>query len=117
MRMTGSVALLLMFALTGAASATPTLGPESSWADIRSTPNVYGRPPLIFFGTTGIPVTDVCTIGGRLRAVDRNISTSEVPVAMPPLTYDVEVVETFGNGNHPHTRLLFLKHLQIPACT
>ncbi len=117
MRMTVPLAVLLALALIGAASAVAMLGPDSSWSDIRSTPNVYGRPPLIFFGTTGVPVTDVCTVGDKFHAVNRNSLTAEVPVAMHPLSYDIEVVETFGNGDHPHERLLFLKHLQIPACT
>jgi hypothetical protein len=115
MRMT-PVVMLLVFGVVTAASATPMLGPDSSWSDIRSTPNVYGRPPLIFFGTTGIPVTDVCTVEGRFHAVNRNSLTSEVPVAMHPLSYDIEVVETF-EGKNPHSRLLFLKHLEIPACS
>lgn len=117
MRTTVPVAMLLGFVLIATANATPMLGPDSNWSEIRSTPNVYGRPPLIFFGTTGVPVTDVCTVEGRFRAVNRNSLTSEVPVAMHPLSYDIEVVETFGNGNHSHTRLLFLKHLQIPGCS
>ena len=117
MRMTVPVAMLLGFVLIAAANATPMLGPDSTWSDIRSTPNVYGRPPLIFFGTTGVPVTDVCIVGGRFRAVNRNSLSSEVPVAMHPLSYNIEVVETFGGGEHPHTRLLFFKHLQIPACS
>ncbi|HSB80826.1 MAG TPA: hypothetical protein VLM91_18750 [Candidatus Methylomirabilis sp.] len=111
------VALVLALVLIRATSAAPSLGPDSPWSDIRSTPNVLAKPPLIFFGSTGVPVTDVCTAGGSFRAVNRNHIASEVPVGMRPLIYEIEVVEIFGNGDHPHTRLLFLKHLDIPACT
>jgi hypothetical protein len=116
MRRAISVTLILAFALSSAASAAPALGPGSSWSEIRGTPNVLARPPLIFFGATGVPVTEVCVNRDSLRAVNHASVTTEVPVSSHSLSYDIEVEEIFGNGDRPHTRLLFLKHLDIPAC-
>lgn len=113
-----AIPLTLIFALglPSGASAIPALGPVSSWAEIRNTPNVYARPPMIFFGTTGIPVTDLCLVGDKLRAAHRDEVTAEVPATIHPLSYDIQVVEPSGGGERSRERLLFLKHFDIPAC-
>ena len=117
MRKAIPLTLISALIIPSAASATPVLGPGSSWVDIRSTPNVSARPPLIFFGTTGIPVTDLCVSGDKLRATHHDGVTGEVAVATHSLSYDVQVVQPSDGGERSRERLLFRKHFDIPACT
>jgi hypothetical protein len=117
MRMAIPLTLILALGIPSAASPTPILGPGSSWAEIRNTPNVYARPPMIFFGTTGIPVTDLCLVGDKLRAAHRDGETAEVSATIHPLIYDIQIVEPSSGGERSRERLLFLKHFEIPACT
>jgi hypothetical protein len=72
---------------------------------------------MIFFGTTGIPVTDLCVVGDKLRAAHRDGVTGEVSVATHPLGYDVQVVKPSDGGERSREQVLFLKHFDIPACT
>jgi len=109
--------LLVAFALLSAAWAAPAIGPGSSWSEIKHTPNVYVKSPMILFGVRGITVTDVCISGDTLRAVSSDGVTLEGPVASHRKSYDIEVDEVHDVGEFTVSRVLFIKHLDLPACT
>jgi hypothetical protein len=116
MKKTVLLALVGFVVALDAASAALALDPGSSWSEIRGTPNVIARIPLIFFGTRGVPVTEVCVKEDTLRTVEESGVASEVPRGTRSLSYDIQVVQMFRTGERDHDRLLFIKHHDIRLC-
>jgi hypothetical protein len=62
-RALASLATILGGCATIQSASTPAVGPQSSWEEIRSTPELIPLARQIFFGTRGVSVTDVCVTG------------------------------------------------------
>ena len=113
------VILLTVIALLGVMTAVNgvlALGPESSWSEIRSTPDVIPEAPMIFFGADAVSVTDLCVRDDMLRAVTGAGVAAEVPLGSTRRSYAINVGRVIGGGEHPSTQYLFTKHFEIPAC-
>jgi hypothetical protein len=93
------------------------LSPSSPWAEIRSTPNILVRAPLISFGGVAVSVLDVCGSDDKLRAKTSGGQTVEVPVGSTPQSYDIEVDRLVGGLRHIREISLFTKHFTIPPCS
>jgi hypothetical protein len=92
------------------------ISPTSSWADIRSTPNILVEAPMIWFGTHAVPVLEVCRSGDTLRAVTSEGVTAEVPEQGDRSGYDIRVDRIVGSIFRTREVLLFTKHYEIPPC-
>ena len=101
--------------LSSARGAAP-LGPESSWAEIRRTPNILIRAPMIWFGAHGISVMDTCKNGDKLQAQTSEGMTVEVPLKSTPQTYNIEVNRLVGGLSYIKEIPLFTKRFEIPPC-
>ena len=113
------VILLTVIAWLGvmnAASGVLALGPESSWSEIRRTPDVIPGAPMIFFGADAVSVTDLCVGGDMLRADTGAGVAAEVHLGSTPRSYAIKVDRVIGAGEHSHTLYLFTKHFEIPVC-
>ncbi|HSB70551.1 MAG TPA: hypothetical protein VLT62_14595 [Candidatus Methylomirabilis sp.] len=108
--------LVASLGLLSAAGGAFALGPDSSWSEIRSTPNVRIRAPMIFFGAHAISVTDICRRGDKLRAQTSEGTTVEVPQPSGSRGYDIEVYRIEGGIRRTREILLFIKWFDIPAC-
>ncbi len=117
MRKIMALTLVALLWLLHAASGALALGPESSWAEIRSTPDVKPQAPMLFFGAHAVSVLDLCMRGDRLRAATSDGLTSEVPLGSTARSYDIRVDRlVIVDGEHSYHRYLFTKHFDIPAC-
>jgi len=101
---------------TAGTPAGPTVGPQSSWEEIRATPGLIVLAPQILFGTRGVSVTDVCVSGDTLRAPTTGGGAAEVAVAGRPLRHMIRVGVPAGDAETSTIRVLFVKPFEIPAC-
>ena len=104
-----------LWALNGAGSAF-ALGPDSSWSEIRSTPGILIRAPMILFGAHAISVLDICRNGDSLRAQSSEGTKVEVPVRSASQSYNIEVHAIVGGIRRTREILLFIKRFDIPTC-
>jgi len=111
-----SLALLLGGCGTTQPASTPAVGPQSSWEEIRNTPGLISLPPQIFFGTTGVAVTDVCLDGDTLGVAGTDGRADRVLAAGHPLHYAIGVGIQAGDAETSTIRVLFIKSFDIPAC-
>ena len=115
------VSVILLTALWGgcagvALTPTPTVGPQSSWEEIRGTPGLIPQPPAIPFGARSVSVMDICLSGDTLRATAGDGVALEKPAAGVPREYWVGVGRVVGDGEHGGIRILFYKPFTIPDC-
>jgi hypothetical protein len=101
--------------LSSAGWAAP-LGPESSWAEIRSAPNILIRAPMIWFGTDALSVLDLCRHGDQLRGRTSAGLTVEAPLKAASPSYTIEVDRITGGIRHIREIPLFTKRFTIPPC-
>ena len=92
------------------------LGPDSSWSEIRGTPNILIRAPMIWFGAHAISVVDICRNGDKLRAQTSEGMTIEVPLNSAPQSYNIEVDRIVGGISRIREIPLFTKRFDIPTC-
>lgn len=92
------------------------LGPDASWSEIRSMPNIFIRAPMIWFGAHAISVLEVCRSGDTLRAQTSEGLTVEAPLQSAPQSYSIEVDRIVGGIRRTREIPLFLKRFDIPAC-
>src|SRR5574341_630155 len=114
-----TVLLLALVAWLGVLAPTSevfALDPGSPWPEIRSAPDVIPQAPMIFFGTHGIPVLDVCVSGDTLQAPSGVDGSARVAVGSTRRNYDIRVDRVTGGGEHSRFQYLFTKHFEIPAC-
>ena len=117
MRKITLVALWVLFGVLCAAGGALALGPESSWAEIRSTPDVRPEAPMLFFGAHAIPVLDLCVRGDRLRVATNDGPSVDVPPGSAARSYDIRVDRlVVMDGERDYRRYLFTKRFDIPAC-
>jgi len=111
--------VLLVFgggcATTGIATG-PTVGPQSSWDEIRGTPGLVVNAPMIPFGARAVAVTDVCRSGDRLRATAADGTKLETAGAAHRSSYTIEVGRIVGDGETSKFRALFAKPFEVPLC-
>ncbi|HTU03769.1 MAG TPA: hypothetical protein VMG58_18185 [Candidatus Sulfotelmatobacter sp.] len=120
-RLISMLGLILVFGCASAPlerlSPVAALTPASSWAEIRSAPSVIARAPLVFFGTTGVSVLDLCRRGDRVERGDSLTMGADIPASAVRRAYAIPVVYILNAGaEHPHDVYLFTKHYAIPAC-
>lgn len=97
-------------------SGALALGPESSWTEIRSTPDVRPQAPMLFFGVHAISLLDLCVRGDRLRAATSD-GPAETPLRSTARSYEIRVDRlVLVDGGHSYNRYLFTKRFDIPAC-
>ena len=116
-----AVSLMLLAAFSGGCAtieppATPAVGPQSSWEEIRATPGLIPRPPAIAFGARTVSALNVCLSGDTLRATAGDGTALEKPAAGIPRDYQVGVGVQVGDGETSHIRILFYKPFTIPPC-
>ncbi len=114
--------LMLLAALSGGCAttespATPAVGPQSSWEEIRATPGLLPRPPSIAFGTRSVSVMNACISGDILRATAGDGTTLEKPAAGIAREYQIGVGRQVGDAETSSIRILFYKSFAIPACS
>ncbi len=113
---------LLLLTLVGAlgvlsrAGWAAPLGPDSSWSEIRSTPSILIRAPMIWFGADALSVLDICRSGDELRGQTSAGVTVEVPLKSAPQSYTIEVDRIVGGLRHIREIPLFTKRFTIPPC-
>ena len=114
----GLVGLLAMGAgcATTGTPAGPTVGPQSSWDEIRATPGLVVNAPMIPFGARAVAVTDVCRSGDKLRATAADGTKLETPAAAHRSSYTIEVGRIVGDGETSKFRALFVKPFNVPPC-
>ena len=98
------------------AGAGPTVGPQSSWDEIRGTPGLVVNAPMIPFGARAVAVTDVCRSGDKLRATAADGTKLETPGSGHRSSYTIEVGRIVGDGETSKFRALFVKPFEIPSC-
>jgi hypothetical protein len=99
------------------APSRPAVGPQSSWDEIRGTPDLVVNAPMIPFGARAVSVTDVCRSGDRLRAEAADGAALETPAAGHRSSYTIEVGRIVGDGETSKFRALFVKAFEVPPCT
>jgi hypothetical protein len=97
-------------------SSRPAVGPESSWEEIRGTPDLMLNPPVIRFGARAVSVMDVCRSGDQLRATTGDGTALETPAAGHGSTYTIQVGRVVGDAETSKFRVLFVKSFEVPAC-
>ena len=102
--------------LTGAGSAF-MLGPDSSWSEIRSTPYILIRAPMLWFGAHAISVLGICRQDDTLRARTGEGVTVETPLKSASQSYSVEVYRLVGGIRRTREIFLFTKRFDIPPCS
>ncbi len=112
---------VLLVALCGgcvgtAPPTTPSVGPQSTWDEIRSTPGLVVNAPMIPFGARAVAVTDVCRSGDKLRATAADGTKLETPGAGHRSNYTIAVGRIVGDGESSKFRALFVKPFDIPPC-
>lgn len=110
------LALVAWLGVIGPTSEVFALDPGSPWSEIRSAPDVIPLAPMIFFGTRGISVLDVCASGDTLQTPSGENGSARVAVGSTRRNYDIRVDRVTGGGEHPRFQYLFTKHFEIPAC-
>lgn len=100
----------------GVAPFMPTVGPQSSWDEIRTTPDLILQPPAIPFGARSVSVMEVCLSGDRLRATAGDGTALEKPAAGVSREYRVGVGRVVGDAENSGIRILFYKSFTIPTC-
>jgi hypothetical protein len=96
--------------------AGPTVGPQSSWEEIRGTPGLVVNAPMIPFGARAVVVTDVCRSGDRIRAKAADGTALETAAANHRSSYTIEVGHIVGDGETSKFRALFVKPFEVPPC-
>ena len=91
-------------------------GPDASWSEIRSMPNLVIRAPIIWFGVHAISVLEVCRSGGTLRAQTSDGLAVEAPLPSASHSYSIEVNRIVGGIRHTREILLFVKQFEIRIC-
>jgi hypothetical protein len=97
-------------------SSPPAVGPQSSWEEIRGTPDLMLNPPVIRFGARSVSVMDVCRNGDQLRATTGDGTALETPAAGHGSTYTIQVGRIVGDAETSKFRALFVKPFEVPAC-
>lgn len=113
------VALTMMIALGLGVTAANALALdlESSWGEIRSTPDIHPEAPMIFIGVHGVSVLDACLDGDKVREATDDGSTSEISLGSRSRHYDIRVDrQVIADAEHTYYRYLFTKPFDIPAC-
>ncbi len=119
-------AMVCLLSTAGWASATiwapptgwaPPIGPESSWTEIRHTPDILVRAPMISFGTHAITVIDVCRQDDRLRGLTDSGQSLETPLKAIPESYTIQVFRIIGGMLQLYEFYLFSKPFTIPPCS
>lgn len=95
---------------------TPAVGPQSSWEEIRGTPDLNLNPPMIPFGARAVSVMDVCRGGDQLRATTADGTALVTPAAGHGSTYTIQVGRIVGDGETSKFRVLFVKSFEVPPC-
>jgi hypothetical protein len=121
-RLAGAAFGLIVYIVIGGGCATtgtmtgPTVGPQSSWDEIRATPGLVVSAPMIPFGARAVAVTDVCRSGEKLRATAADGTKLETPGAAHRSNYTIEVGRIVGDGETSKFRALFAKSFEVPPC-
>jgi len=115
------IPLMLLAIFCGACATietrtTPTVGPQSSWEEIRGTSGLALSAPMIPFGARDISVTSVCRSGDRLRATAADGTALETPAVGHRSSYMVEVGTYVVGGDGTYFRRLFAKPFEVPPC-
>lgn len=97
-------------------SSLPAVGPQSSWEEIRGTPDLILNPPVIRFGARSVSVMDVCRSGDQLRATTGDGTALETPAAGHGSTYTIQVGRIVGDAETSKFRALFAKSFEVPPC-
>ena len=97
-------------------SSRPAVGSQSSWEEIRGTPDLIVSAPMIPFGARAVAVTDVCRSGDKLRATAADGAVLETPAAGHRPSYTIEVGRIVGDAETSKFRALFVKSFEVPAC-
>ena len=113
--------LIVLIAIGGGCATTgtmagPTVGPQSSWDEIRATPGLVVNAPMIPFGARAVAVTDVCRSDDRLRATAADGTKLETPGAGHRSSYAIQVGRIEGDGETSKFRALFVKPFEVPPC-
>jgi hypothetical protein len=121
-RRAGAAIGLFILVAIGAGCATTgtpaglTVGPQSSWDEIRGTPGLVVNAPMIPFGARGVAVTEVCRSGDRLRATAADGTRLETAGTAHRSSYTIEVGRIVGDGETSKFRALFVKPFEVPPC-
>ena len=97
-------------------SPPPAVGPQSSWEEIRGTPDLIVSAPMIPFGARAVAVTDVCRSRDKLRATIADGAVLETPAAGHRPSYTIQVGRIVGDAETSTFRALFVKSFEIPPC-
>jgi len=100
----------------GVTPPTPSVGRQSSWEEIRTTPDLVLQPATIAFGARSVSVMDVCVSGETLRATAGDGTTLEKPAAGVPREHQVGVGRFVGDAETSGVRILFYKPFTIATC-
>lgn len=116
-----SLVVIVFLAFCGGCAATgtttqPTVGPQSSWDEIRGTPGLVVNAPMIPFGARAVAVTDVCRSGEKLRATAADGTKLETPGVAHRSNYAIAVGRIVGDGETSKFSALFVKQFDIPPC-
>lgn len=117
MRRVMLLALLALLVVLNGAGWAFTLGPNSSWSEIRSAPSILIQAPMIWFGAHAISVLEVCRSGDRLRARTSDGTTAEAPLRSTTQSYNIEVDRIVGGMRRTREVFLFTKRFDIPTCS
>ena len=81
----------------------------------RTSLDMYSRIPMLFSGTTGIPVTEVCVAGGSVRPMDRSKANTEMGKVRPGTQYSIPVYKQFVSRSGDNI-LLYHRLVELPTC-
>jgi hypothetical protein len=115
-RALASLSIILGGCATIQSASTPTVGPQSSWEEIRGFPGLIPRSPMIAFGSRSVSVLDVCLDGETLRAIAGDGMALARPAAGIARDYQVGVGRLVGDAETSYVRILFYKPYAIQPC-
>jgi hypothetical protein len=92
------------------------LGPDSSWAEIRSAPGILIQAPMIWFGAHAISVVEVCRSGDTLWSRTSEGMMVKAPLGSTRPSYNIEVDLILSDMRRTREVFLFTKRFEIPTC-
>jgi hypothetical protein len=116
MRRVMLLALIASLVVMNGVACAYELGPDSSWAEIRSTPGILVQAPMIFFGAHAISVVEVCRSGDKLRSRTSEGMTVEAPLGSTRQSYNIDVDLIVSDMRRTRVVYLFTKRFEIPTC-
>ncbi len=88
---------------------------ELAATPIPSRTTLVMRVPMVFTGTTGMPLTELCVSGDSVRPLDPSKASMDMGKVRPGSQYSIPVQLNFVSDTGEHI-FLYERMVELPAC-